>query len=226
MNDRCVLECSAVLTALLCAHYPPSAAAQEATVPACSVPDAPPACSDGMWALRVHITAPNGAHVHVPNPGCMNDAAGDVEKVIQAAVVAGTPQLALFSGPISKLAAQPVAQALRNQGGDLGKLFSPYAKNGALCAPLVGVVPVDADVKGFRLSATDAHNGNLMGRCPPGGECPISWSKFQAAPIEHKGSNIRTYSTIFMNWSHNRARQAEMIIFYKLPQGKQPLLEL
>lgn len=203
-----------------------AARAQEATVSACSVAEPPNGCNDNMWALRVQITAPNGAYVHVPNPGCMNDAAGDVAKVVQAAVVAGTPQLALFSGPISKLAAQPIAQAFKSQGGDLGKLFSPYAKNGALCAPLVAVVPVDADVVGFRLSATDAHNGNIMAKCPAGGECPIGWSKFQAAPIENKGSSMRTYSTIFMNWSHNRPRQAEMTIFYKLPQGKKPLQEL
>jgi hypothetical protein len=31
---------------------------------------------------------------------------------------------------------------------------------------------------------------------------------------------------MFMNWSADRDRSAEMIIFYMLPVGEQPLLEL
>lgn len=207
-------------------QMPTEALAQESTISACSVQDAPAGCNDNMWALRVTVTAPNGAYVHVPDPGCMNDASGEVAKVVQAAVVAAQPQLALFSGPISKLVATPIAEKLKSQGGDIGRLFSPYAKNGALCVPLVAVVPVAAEVVGFRLLATDGPNGNIMKRCSPGADCPIGWSKFQATPVETKGSAIRTYSTIFMNWSHDRTRQAQMVIFYKLPAGEKPLQEI
>ncbi|MBE2241444.1 MAG: hypothetical protein IAE86_01705 [Burkholderiaceae bacterium] len=207
-------------------QLPTTVLAQESTVSACSILDAPAGCNDRMWALRVTLTAPNGAYVHVPDPGCMNDASNEVAKIIQAAVAAAQPQLTLFSGPISKLIATPIAEQLKSQGGDIGRLFSPYARNGALCVPLVAVVPVAAEVVGFRLLATDGPNGNVMKRCAPAAECPIGWSKFQATPVEAKGAAIRTYSTIFMNWSHDRSRQAQMIIFYKLPAGEKPLTEI
>lgn len=207
-------------------QLPTGASAQESTVSACSVSDAPAGCNDRMWALRVTLTAPNGAYVHVRDPGCMNDSSGELAKLVQTALVAAQPQLALFSGPISTLVAQPIAEKLKSQGGDIGKLFSPYAKNGALCVPLVAIVPVAAEVVGFRLLATDAQNANVMQRCSVGVDCPIGWSKFQSTPVETRGAAIRTYSTIFMNWSHDRSRQAEMIIFYKLPAGEKPLQEL
>lgn len=224
MGNKIISVVGGLLLSVLAAMSPLQAEAQEATVPACSIAEPPANCDSSMWALRVEITAPNGAYVHVPDPGCMNDSAGEIAKVLQAAVVAATPSLALFSGPISKLAAQPIAQHMKSQGGDIGKLFSPYAKNGALCAPLVAVVPVNADVVGFRLLAAEAGGG--FARCSAGADCPIGWSKFQTSPVENKGSAIRAYSTVFMNWSHNRARRAQMIVFYKLPAGTKPLQEM
>jgi len=204
----------------------PPATAQESTVKACTVENPPFECQNNMWALKIEIPVPNGAYVHVPDPGCMNETTGQVEKALQAAVAAGGPTLALFSGPIAKLAAGPVAQALKNQGGDIGRLYSPYAKNGALCAPMVAVVPLKAKLIGFRLLATDAQNGNVMKRCSPGIDCTIQWSKFQQAPVESVNGSMRTYTTIFMNWSHDRARRAQMILFYTLPTGEQPLREI
>lgn len=216
---------SFVISSALLALFPQFGYGQVSTLPACSVTNAPQGCENNMWALQVTVQVPNGAYVHVPDPGCMDDVSQDLEKLLQAATVAAVPKLALFSGPISKLVAQPINQHMRNQGGDLGKLFSPYAKKGALCAPVIGVVPVAADVVGFRLLAAEAGTTSF-GRCSPGGECGVRWSKFQAQPVENKNASIRTYSTIFMNWSHNRARQAQMIIFYRLPNGERPLLEL
>lgn len=198
--------------------------AQQSTVPACSIEAPPSGCDANMWALTVQITVPNGAYVHVTDPGCMNDAAGEIQKLLQTAVTAGMPQLALFSGPLSKLVSTPVAEAFKGQGGDIGKLFSPYAKNGALCAPLVAVVPVDAAMVGYRFFASN--NGGAMGRCSAGTDCPVGWSKFQTAPIEAKGTAIRTYNAVFMNWSHNTTRQAKMIVFYKLPAGMSPLQDI
>ena len=213
---------TAIAAMLMLAGTP--ASAQESTVPACSIAEPPSGCDSNMWALRVEITAPNGAYVHVPDPGCMNDSAGEISKALQAAVATASPQLALFSGPISKLAAQPIAQAMKSQGGDIGRLFSPYAKNGALCAPLVAVVPVQADVLGFRLLAAEASGG--FARCTAGADCPVGWSKFQTSPMENKGSAMRTYSAIFMNWSHDRTRRAQMIVFYRLPAGTKPLQDM
>jgi hypothetical protein len=154
----------------------------------------------------------------------MNDATGDVAKLIRTALGGDTPGLSLFSGPISKLVAAPIARAFKNQGGELGKLFSPYAKNGALCAPVVGVVPVEADVKGYRLLGGLSEDS--LGRCNSALDCPPGWSKFQTAPIEIKNDSMRTFSTVFMNWDSERGRVAEMIIFYTLPKGKKPLTEI
>ena len=223
MKLKRISAMAAVLAPLSLLHHP--AQAQSATVPACSVSEAPAGCQNNMWALRVTVPVPNGAYVHVPDPGCMNDAAGEIAKLLQAAAVAAAPKLAIFSGPISQLVAQPINQHMRNQGGDLGRLFSPYAKNGALCAPVIGVVPVAAEVLGFRLLAAEA-GSTSFGRCSPGADCGVGWSKFQSQPVENKNSSIRTYTSVFMNWSHDRSRQAQMIIFYKLPQGERPLMEL
>lgn len=200
------------------------AQAQESTVPACSVAEPPKNCKANMWALTVDIPVPNGAYVHVADPGCMNDSETQIQKLIQGAVVGAAPKLAYFSGPISKLVATPIEKALKSQGGDLGRLYSPYAKNGALCAPVVAVIPAKAKMAGYRLFASEK-NGP-MERCKPGTNCPIDWSKFQTAPVESNGASIRTVNAIFMNWSHNRPRIARMVVFYTLPRGAKPLMEI
>ena len=222
--NRVFLMCSSFLPALLALPLATPALAQESTVPACSISDAPAGCNDRMWALRVQRTAPNGPYAQVADPGCMNDASGEIAKVVQAAAAAAQPSLARFSGPISMLAAQPIAERVKSQGGDLARLSAPHAKNGALCVPLVAVVPVAAEVVGFRLLAGES--GSLMQSCSPGANCPIGWSKFQATPVERKNDAIRTYATIFMNWSHDLQRQVEMIVLYKLPAGQKPLQQL
>lgn len=144
----------------LIAVIPTRAEAQETTMPACQVENPPPNCGQGnMWAVQVDQVVPNGAYVHVTDPGCMNDVSGALASTLSAALTAADPRLALFSGPLGKLLEVPVGTYLRNQGGDIGRYFSPYAKNGALCAPVIAVVPVGARVVGFRFLAADARDG-------------------------------------------------------------------
>ena len=186
--SRLSFVCSSLVPALLALSAATPASAQEFTVSACSVADPPAGCKDGMWALRVPVIAPSGPYAQAKDMSCMNDASAEVAKVVQAAGASAQPQLARFSGPLSALAAQPIAQRVKSQGGDLGKLVTPHAKNGTLCAPLVAVVPVAAQVVETRLLAGET--GALMQRCPPGADCPIGWSKFQAAPVEAKSGAI------------------------------------
>lgn len=201
------------------------AEAQIQTLPACQVDPPPANCGQGnMWAVDITVQVPNGAYVHVPDPGCMNDATGNIQKVLQAAVATATPELALFSGPISALAAGPVNNYIRNQGGDIGKYFSPYAKNGALCAPVAVVVPKDAQVLGYRYLAANS-GGNFAG-CSAGVDCSIGWSKFQAEPVFQKNESMQAVTSIFMNWSHDRQRLARMIVFYNMPSGQKPLTKM
>lgn len=197
--------------------FPSSASAQ--TVSACSISPAPLNCS-GMLALQVNQVVPNGAYAHDADPGCMNDATGDIQRVLDAALVAAYPQIAIFSGPLSTAVAGPVNDYLRNQGGDIGRLFSPYSKNAALCASVIGVIPVKATYVGWRLLATDDANGGEFRECIPGNDCAIGWSKFPNEPLLLENSKVKTVSAMFMNWSHDRTRIARMIIFYRLPPGE------
>lgn len=197
--------------------------AQERTVSACAI-DAPPAnCSSNMWALEINQQVPNGAYVHVADPGCMNDATEGVEKVIQSVINAKNPLVANFSGSLSKFVASPINNYLRNQGGDIGRLLSPYAKNGAICAPVIAKIPSNATYLGYRLIRCDGVEG--CGRCSPGADC--RWSKFQSAPVvQSRPGGIKTVTSIFMNWSHDRPRTARMIVFYTMPQGETPGTEM
>ena len=205
--------------------WPSDAQAQVQTMPACQVENPPANCGQGnMWAVDSIVGVPNGAYVHTPNPGCMTDAQGRINQVLQAATVAAMPGLALFSGPIAALGTGPVNNYLRNQGGDIGRYFSPYARDGALCAPVAVIVPKDAQVLGYRLMAGEASGG--FGGCAPGADCGIGWSKFQAEPVVQRNEAMQAVTTIFMNWSHNRQRKARMIIFYRMPQGQQPLTQM
>lgn len=202
-----------------------SSIAQVRTVSACDIDDPPAICNNGnMFALEVTVDVPNGAYVHVPDPGCMNDATGAIRQTLQAALAAGPPELAMFSGVLAPVLAGPVGNYLRNQGGDIGKYFSPYAKNGALCAPVIAVVPANAEVLGYRLLAANA--GSPFAKCNPGAECPVGWSKFQSEPIIQSNEAMRTATTIFMNWSHDLFRQARVIMFYRLPSGEVPLTQM
>lgn len=205
------------------------AAAQ--TQKACSVSSAdggPPAGCQDLWSTAVEMAVPHGAYVHVPNPGCMNDATGAIAQMHQAAISLAYPKLAVFAGPISRITGSAVNQYfLNNGGGDFGKLFSPYAKNGALCAPLVAIIPVNSQYVGFRLLATDGANANVLKGCPgSGGDCAIGWSAFQSAPVTTAGQAMRTVSVIFMNWSHDRDRRVRMLVFFKMPNGESPGIEL
>jgi len=216
-----------IIFSLLFLQYisdPSSAHAQIKTLKACEVENAPPVCNQGnMWAVDVTSPVPNGAYVHVPDPGCMNDATGDIARVLSAAIAVSVPNLALFSGTIGNVIAGPVGDYLKNQGGDIGKHFSPYAKNGALCAPVIAVVPKDATVIGYRLYI--AEQGGDFTQCPPGADC-IGWSKWQGEPVTQSNEAMQTATAIFMNWSHDRQRRARMIVFYRMPDGKQPLTQL
>ena len=207
----------AVMAVIGIAMLPSSASAQ--TVPACSITPAPVNCA-GMLALQVNQVVPNGAYAHDADPGCMNDATGDIQRVLNAALLAAPPQIAIFSGPLSTAVAGPVNDYLRNQGGDIGRLFSPYAKNAALCASVIGVIPVKATYVGWRLLATDDANGGNFGECIPGNDCAIGWSKFPSEPLLLENGKVKTISAIFLNWSHDRTRTAKMIVFYRLPPGE------
>jgi hypothetical protein len=80
------------------------AAAQ--TQKACSISSTdggPPAGCQDLWSTAVEIGVPHGAYVHVPNPGCMNDATGAIAQMHQAAISLAYPQLAAFAGPISRI---------------------------------------------------------------------------------------------------------------------------
>ncbi len=204
---------------------PSSVQAQVQTMPACQVENPPANCAQGnMWAVDIIVGVPNGAYVHTSNPGCMTDAQGRINQVLQAATVAAVPQLALFSGPIAALAGKPVDNYLRNQGGDIGRYFSPYARDGALCAPVAVIVPKEAQVLGYRLMAGEASGG--FGGCAPGADCGIGWSKFQAEPVAQRNEAMQAVTAIFMNWSNDRQRRARMIIFYQMPQGQRPLTQM
>lgn len=219
------LFCLLIVGGLLSLGITSAAFAQVRTVPACQIDNPPTNCNSGnMFALEVTVNVPNGAYVHVPDPGCMNDATGDIQRTLQAAMVVGSPSLAMFSGILAPVLAGPVGNYLRNQGGDIGKYFSPYAKNGALCAPVIAVVPVSATVLGYRLLA--AEMSGVFSGCQAGADCSIGWSKFQSEPVVQGNQSMRTATSIFMNWSHNRQRRARVIMFYTLPQGQRPLTQM
>lgn len=130
----------------------------------------------------------------------------------------------MFSGPIATVIAGPVDAYLKEQGGDIGRYFSPYAKNGAMCAPIIGVVPTQATVVGFRFMAHDAQSG--WGGCETGVDCSIGWSKFQADPAVQQSAAMQTVTAMFMNWSDSRSRTARMIVFYQMPAGQQPITQM
>src|SRR3712207_5936563 len=129
-------------------------------------------------------------------------------------------RLGQFSG--SLLAA--VESQLGQQRETVGRFLAPYARNGALCAPIAVVVPRDAQVIGYRLLARDALGE--FAPCQPGLDCTIGWSKPQAAPLGQQSAFSQPGTTAFMIWSHNRQRWARMIIFYTLPQGQRPLTQM
>jgi hypothetical protein len=222
---KLLILCTMIMVSNVFAH--PSLAQNK---PACQITDSPgpPRDCETMWATTVEVNAGHGAYVHVPDPGCMNDAAEELARMHQLAITMAYPELALFAGPISRITGTVVDDYFKkNGGGDFGRLFSPYAKNGALCAPVVAVIPVNAQYVGYRLLATDAENGWVYTGCPSNGQdCAISWSKFQTVPLVKATEAMKTVNNIFMNWSHDRDRKAKMIVFYRMPSGDSPGEEL
>lgn len=203
----------------------PEVQAQVQTLRACEVESPPADCNEGnKWAVVVTVMVPHGAYVHVPDPGCMNDATGNIQKVLESAAAIAVPGLERYSGAITSLVAGAIDKEMRLQGGDIGRLFSPYAKNGALCAPIVAIVPIDAQVLGYRLLAADSIGG--FRPCASGADCSIGWSKFQAEPVVQSNQAMQAVTNTFMNWSHDRSRKARMIIFYSMPPGQQPLTQM
>ncbi|MCF1474622.1 hypothetical protein FS763_22140 [Agrobacterium vitis] len=199
-----------------------STAKADRTVPACQIDPAPIGCSTvNMWALEVEQEVPHGAYVQVSDPGCMNDATSQTADFINKAITASAPSLIMASGHISKLVGSQLDKFMANHGGEISKRFSPYVKNGAMCAPIVAVIPVDATFLGFRYFATDDNNGKIWdGKgCDLNKDCPIQWGKFPSTPTVQKNAAMQIVTTVFRNWSHDRTRYVKVIFFYSLPQG-------
>lgn len=203
--------------------FPTKAYADAVTMPACKAENTPDCRNGNKWALV--ITQPNieaTAYAHVGNPGCIDDVHSQVDKFIQGIVVATEPDLSMFSGIIGTILAVPVNNYLRHQGGDIGKIFSPYAGKAATCVGFVAAVPADATVyRSIQLAATDSNNGNRFLGCEAGKDCPIGWCRFDLNnPNPLRKPGVQIFSGVFKNWA--RTRTARIMIFYSLPEGESP----
>jgi hypothetical protein len=84
------------------------------------------------------------------------------------------------------------------------------------CHPLIAVIPVGSQIIDFRYSARD---GSGDGPCKPDDNgwfvCEIGWSKFTGPPTVTQAGKSLLVTGMFVNWSHDRERSANMTVSYQ-----------
>jgi len=81
-------------------------------------------------------------------------------------------------------------------------------------------------VRGYRLQASDDDRGEMD--CSEGSiECALGHSRFcDAGPAVTSMGGITLYTTVFVNWSTDWAREGRLIIFFELPAGRVPMSQI
>jgi hypothetical protein len=167
-----------------------------------------------MWATIASVRIDKGNYVFVPDPPCGSEPRkelGDLVQNISSSVLGD--KLAKIAGDLSNLIGTPAEAWIAEQGGDLGKIVVPPGKRVAACGLAVAVVPVEADVLGYRLESW--HEDAGAGGCPTdGNDCSSGYSKFLPPQI-FKSSGMQTVSAEYRNWNSDWPGVGIMIIFYR-----------
>lgn len=207
---------------------PNTALAETITKPACQIDDPPSNCSQGnMWATAIDNEIPKGLYTYTPTPTCINGVSNGVANILAAAAAASDPTTAMFAGPITDAIAGPINSYVdENVRGDLGRIFNSHGDATARCANLALSIPAKASVVGYRLEMTDNWEGWKWQRCHVGDDCGQGWCKFPTSPSVSGNDAIQIATVQFMNWSDDRPRHARMWVFYQMPAGKKPIVEM
>ncbi|MCW2242217.1 hypothetical protein [Azospirillum canadense] len=200
---------------------------QAETKAACSV-DAPPASCAGLFAVDATGSVPATEKlVNTPNPKCGDGRVFDYVGILKdsLAKMVDAKKMADASADLAKATVHFLSKEAKDKlGGDIAtgiwRNFSEKTNEGN-CITLSVIVPNNAEVVGYRIVAGES--GGSMNKCQVGLDCGVGYSRFLREPvaaIEEQG--VKSYMTTFMNWAHDRQRDARLVIFFKTIDGKPP----
>jgi len=217
--------------AVLFAILPPSTA--EAQTPACNIANPPAGCGNNMFFVQVDMLV-NGTGVPYggtdPNCGASNNDQALIAILGQLAQRPDAAGLKTAAGDLFKwLGDSGVYRQVANSVG--GMAHDVLLRNGpratyASCGLLAALIPSNASYQGYRISNTDIdaspQDPGRVGGCTPGQDCSNGYSRFISIPELKDSNGIRVVSTTFENWSHNRRRVGQLIVFFTMPPGATP----
>jgi hypothetical protein len=144
-------------------------------------------------------------------PGCGQhsfDVVAEAAQAIAAARMGGTYGAL---GSVLRTAAQ---QARPEIGGFVGHALDQIFGDSrfANCVPVSVVIPA-----GSRITSIVLQGGDWTGtrNCTVGQDCEIGWSRFDAPQFLNAGQSL-VITSLFRNWSGDRARTATMIVHFTI----------
>lgn len=171
-----------------------------------------PECKPGESALAVDTIAAPAATSGSCTPAIAT-AAGSALRGSAAQLPAESPAGVFVDGTGFGLGL-PAASAAALQAA-----LAAVVPSSAACRLLAVTLPAGAKYLGYRYDASDTTGS---GDCMRGQECPIKRCGFaEHAAIEH-GANGSVVWVLFENRDVERARRAELVVYYRAASGATP----
>jgi hypothetical protein len=175
-----------------------------------------------MWVTRAQVHVDKGNYVFTADPPCSANPRSQLAILVQkVATKAYGTTLGKWAGDLSDLVGRPIEAQIKQTGGDLSKIIVPPSARVAACGLAVAVVPVDAQVIGYRLQSWSNDTGTSG--CSAGQDCGNGWSKFMPPQVQ-KSDGIQVVSAEFRNWNSDWDRVGIMFVFFRTNQA--PLQEM
>jgi hypothetical protein len=185
-----------------------------------------PKCKSGEFGTTVEKWVDHGDYVYVPNPPCSSSVSDDVKKIGRTLADNALPGLSQAAGGIvDDITAKAVKFIGSQARGTIGEILSRYTNPQAQCELVCAVIPQNATYNNsISLLAGDGDRGAGACTLDANGDipCSVGWSKWQQ-PKHEQNEATQLVCSVFMNWSHDRARWASMTVFYTMPPGQHPL---
>lgn len=178
-------------------------------------------CQPGEFGAVATQTIGHGSYTYTPTPGC-NGSTGDANSTMTLLSSGAKANLGDYAGAVQDLLQTSEVQQFisDNIHGDLGKALNGGNPNTAQCQNVCAVIPAGAQYTGYEVFA--AEDGGGFSKCDPGSDCGIGWSKWVSEPQSSGDAKVQVVCSTFMNWSHDRTRQARLVAYFKPPSNWAP----
>ena len=181
-----------------------------------------PECKADEARVIAAMAVPHGLRTYTATPSCMNEV-HDTAQIREVTDDAAGLSDGQFAGAAVELLKSPAVKKLLAQqvGGDVGRVLNGGDDKTAYCQAVCAVLPKDSTIKGYKLEAANATDGQYQ-TCAAGTDCAIGKSKWTSEPSPSTGDNSKQVCAVFANWAHKTNRLARLSVYFTPPADWAP----